>query len=170
MRGDATPSRRPNPFALALALTGCGGDSQTTTEEPDNAASDSATTDATSDAPSTSAQPTTADPSAAPDAGAGNDQTKALRSLANGAAWADSLTAATITEPGRLEVATTLVDPRGDDGSPEAQEAIAICEAAVSLLEDQDVSDPYVSVLEDDGTTWILYGHPMVPEGECGEV
>lgn len=158
------------PLALALALTGCGGDSETTAEVPDNEASASASTDATSDAPSTPAQPTTADTSAAPDADNGNDQTKALRSLANGATWADSLTTATLTEPGRLEVATTLVDPRGDAGSPEAQEAIAICEASVSLLEDLGVSNPFVSVVEDDGTTWILYGHPLVPEGECGEV
>lgn len=161
------PAAALTPLALALALTGCGGDSETTTDATDNASSASASTD---DTPNVAAQPTTADPSAAPDADARNDQTKALLSLANGADWADSLTTATMTEPGRLEVATTLVDPRGDAGSPEAQEVIAICEAAVSLLEDQDVSDPYVSVLEDDGTTWILYGHPMVPEGECGEV
>lgn len=69
------------------------------------------------------------------------------------------------TDPGRIVVETDLVDPRGEDGSPAAQQAIAVCEAVVQL---GDVE--HVSLMEKDGTSWILYGHPAVPKGECGEV
>lgn len=68
-------------------------------------------------------------------------------------------------EAGRVNVETTLVDPRGDAGSAEAESALVICEAAAHL---DGVT--YVSVAEADGTTFVLFGHPSVPEGECGEV
>lgn len=73
------------------------------------------------------------------------------------------VTSATETEAGRIEVATSIVDPR-TEGSPEAASAVAICEAAVA------VGAEYVSVLEEDGTSFVLYGHPSVPAGECAEV
>ncbi|WP_309079864.1 hypothetical protein [Zhihengliuella sp.] len=76
---------------------------------------------------------------------------------------ADLVTTATETEPGRLEIETTITDPRSD-GSAEAQDAIAICEAAAGL---DDVT--YVNVLEADGTSFVLFGHPAVAEGECVE-
>jgi hypothetical protein len=28
----------------------------------------------------------------------------------------------------------------------------------------------YVNVKEADGTSFVLFGHPLVPEDECGEV
>lgn len=77
----------------------------------------------------------------------------------------DAITKAEETEPGRISVETSLVDPRGEDGSAEAKQAIEICEAAAGL---DGVT--YVSVLEEDGTSWILYGHPMAEDGECTEV
>lgn len=79
------------------------------------------------------------------------------------ASWS-TVSAVTETEPGRFEIQTGIVDPRGDDGSPEALEAIAICEAAVGA------GAAYVAVLEADGTHFVLYGHPSVPAGACGEV
>lgn len=78
---------------------------------------------------------------------------------------ADSITLATETEPGRVVVETSLVDPRGEDGSPVAKTAISICEAVVKM---DGVKN--VRLMEADGTHWILFGHPMVTEGECGEV
>lgn len=69
------------------------------------------------------------------------------------------------TEPGRISVETSLVDPKGTDGSAEAQTAIQICEATAAL---DGVT--YVSVLEKDGTSFVLFGHPAVAEGECAEV
>lgn len=79
------------------------------------------------------------------------------------ASWS-TVSAVTKTEPGRFEIHTSIVDSRGDDGSPEALEAIAICEAAVGA------GAAYVAVLEADGTHFVLYGHPSVPAGACGEV
>lgn len=90
------------------------------------------------------------------------DVTAELKKLAG--TNADAITLAEETEPGRISVKTTLVDPR-TDGSAEAKEATAICEAATELD-----SVTYVSVLEEDGTSWVLYGHPAVPKGECAEV
>lgn len=59
------------------------------------------------------------------------------------------------TEPGRWTIHTSIVDPRGDDGtSPEAQQALAICKKAVEL------GATYVSVMESNDTTFALYGHP----------
>ncbi|WP_426735542.1 hypothetical protein [Glutamicibacter sp. 2E12] len=77
----------------------------------------------------------------------------------------DAITKAEETEPGRISVETSLVDPRAADGSAEAKQAIEICEAAAGL---DGVT--YVSVLEKDGTSWVLFGHPSVPTGECAEV
>lgn len=70
-----------------------------------------------------------------------------------------------LLEDGRVTIETNLVDPRGEDGSPEAQHAIEICEAAAAL---DGVSN--VNLYEADGTTWILFGHPMAEEGKCTEV
>lgn len=59
------------------------------------------------------------------------------------------------TEPGRWQIHTSIEDPRGDDGtSEEAQQAVAICEKAVELGASK------VSVMESNGTTFVLYGHP----------
>ncbi|CAN5334501.1 hypothetical protein BH09ACT6_BH09ACT6_04510 [soil metagenome] len=67
-------------------------------------------------------------------------------------------------EPGRLNIATDIVDPRGPKGSPAAVEAIAICNAVIQL---PDVV--HVSVFESDGTTFVLYNHPMVGN-VCAEI
>lgn len=136
--------------ALAIsALAGCG--SQST--------SDTAAT-AADKAPSTAQAP----------AAKGSDLTAQLRAANRGAAWLGAVTEAIETEPGRLEVRTTIVDPRGDDGSPAARQALAVCEAAVDLLARRGADEPRVAVMEDDGTTFVLFGHPLVPDGECGEV
>lgn len=74
------------------------------------------------------------------------------------------VTAATQTEPGRVEVATSITDPRTDD-STEAGQALDICTAASGMA---DVA--HVSVLEADGTTFVVFGHPSFPAGECSEV
>ena len=75
------------------------------------------------------------------------------------------VTRVTETEPGRIEVETTIVDPRGDDSSQEAQIAVQVCEITATL---PNVN--YVNVKEADGTSFVLFGHPLVPNGECGEV
>lgn len=126
--------------ATVLTLAGCtyGPGSM---PEASSAASASAT-------PTAASTPTTMQ-SSSPPAAAPIDRTTELRELAG-----EAVSAAEEVEPGRIEVTTTIVDPRGDAGSAEAAAAIAICEAAVGL------GATYVSVLEADGTTFVLYGHP----------
>lgn len=72
---------------------------------------------------------------------------------------------ATETEPGRLVVETNIADPRGVDNSTGAATAVAICNAAVSLG-----GIVHVSVMEADGTSFVLFRHPSVPEDTCTEV
>lgn len=89
----------------------------------------------------------TATPAAAPTAV--DDKLAALRTVSQ------MVTGVEETEPGRWTVHTSIVDPRGDDGSSaEAQKAIAICKKAVEL------GATYVSVMESNDTTFVLYGHP----------
>ena len=77
----------------------------------------------------------------------------------------DQIKSVTETEPGRIRIDTSVVDPQAASGSEAAVTAIAICEPAVALF-----GPNYVSVLEDDGTNFVLYGHPAVPKGACTEV
>lgn len=95
---------------------------------------------------------------------AGPDYLAAFQEANSGAPWIESVLAVTETEPGRLEVETDIVDPRGDPGSPEAETAILICEAAVAFAEVTNVS-----IFESDGTTFVVYGHPLYSNG-CTEV
>lgn len=132
-------------LGLALTVTACGGSEATESES----------------------SPTTAT-SAAP-AAADTDVTEDVRASASGAPWIEQVTAATLTEPGRITVETTIVDPRGDAGSPAAQQAIQVCEGVVAYLQGTGEAEPYVSVMEDDGTTYVFYGHPSYPDG-CTEV
>jgi hypothetical protein len=100
---------------------------------------------------------TTAPSSAAPVAE--SEISTAAQALVGG-----SVTAATETEPGRVQLDTTIVDPRGDDGSPEALEALDLCEQAKAIP-----GVAHVSVLEADGTSFVLAGHPSYGEN-CVEV
>jgi hypothetical protein len=102
----------------------------------------------------------------APAAPSGVDRTAELKSANASAAWIDQVTLAEETEPGRLEIATTIVDPRGEEGSAEAQLAIGVCEAGVTIL---GAGATVVSVLEQDGTSFVLFGHPSAPAGRCTE-
>lgn len=81
------------------------------------------------------------------------------------APWLGKIKSVTETEPGKIRIETSLVDPRGADGSEEAKSAITICESVVSLF-----GPSYVSVLANDGTTFVLFGHPTVASGACAEV
>jgi hypothetical protein len=83
----------------------------------------------------------------------------AARALTGG-----SVTDAAEIQPGRIQLDTTIVDPRGEDGSPEALEAIGLCEQAMAIP-----GVMHVSVMEADGTTFVLAGHPSVGD-ECTEV
>jgi starvation-inducible outer membrane lipoprotein len=111
---------------FALALSGCTGSP--------------ATLDGPSPVPEASSAPA-----------ATSEISTAAQALVGG-----SVTAATETEHGRVQLDTTIVDPRGENGSPEALEALALCVT-------------HVSVMEEDGTSFVLAGHPSYGEG-CVEV
>jgi hypothetical protein len=104
-------------------------------------------------------------PDSIPSATNGLDRTADFRTAKKDAPWLDKIKSVTEAEPGRIRIETSVVDPRGADGSEEAKSAIAICESAITLF-----GPSYVSVLEDDGTSFVLFGHPSVPKGACTEV
>jgi hypothetical protein len=81
------------------------------------------------------------------------------------ARWVGQIKSVTETEPGRIRIETSVVDPQAATGSEAAVTAIAICESAVALF-----GPSYVSVLEEDGTSVVLYGHQSVPKGACAQV
>ena len=63
---------------------------------------------------------------------------------------------------GRLGFATSIENPRGAAGSPEAETAIALCEAAVELG-DHDL----VYVSDSRGSIFVSYGGPQVSADSC---
>lgn len=81
-----------------------------------------------------------------------------------------AVTSVEVAEGTRVRVFTSLEDPRGDDGSPAAVEAIRICEAAVAAAAESGFQLVSLTVMEADETSWILWGHPSVPAGVCTEV
>jgi hypothetical protein len=114
--------------------------------------------------------PTTASPSAAapesiPSSSGEADKTADFMTASANAALVGQIKSATETEPGRISIGTSVVDPRGADGSEAAKTAIAICESAVALF-----GPSYVAIKEDDGTHFVLFGHSSVPKGTCTEV
>jgi hypothetical protein len=66
-------------------------------------------------------------------------------------------------------VATSITDPRGAAGSAEAQPAIEVCEGTFAWLQAQGTAEPKVSVMEADGTAFVVHGHPSYPDG-CTEI
>ncbi|MEV8029053.1 hypothetical protein [Cellulosimicrobium funkei] len=122
-------------LALSLTLSACSGDA------PDEATAAPATETSTE-----------------AEASAPVDRTADAQAVAG-----DVVTKAIETEPGRIEVETTIADPRSDAGSAEAQSAIAVCEAVKGL------GAEHVSVLEADGSTFVVAGHPSYGEA-CAEV
>ncbi|WP_164201880.1 hypothetical protein [[Micrococcus luteus] ATCC 49442] len=141
----------------ALLLTGCASSSAGTA--PDGPTAPSAPTGTT--APSQTA----AAPESLPASAIDPDRTADFTTANANATWVKQIRSATESEPGRMTIGTSLVDPRGADGSEPARTAIAICEAAVAIF-----GPSYVAVMEDDGTHFVLFGHPSMPKGECAEV
>ena len=139
--------------AAALLLTGCAASSSPVDNAPDAPAG------------TTAPSQTAAAPESQPAATSENDMTADFKTANSGAAWVGQIKSATATEPGRIKIETSIVDPRGADGSEPARTAIAICEAAVAVF-----GPSYVAVMEDDGTHFVLFGHPSVPAGACTEV
>lgn len=73
------------------------------------------------------------------------------------------VTEASETEAGRVEITTDITDPR-TDGGDEAAAAMAICKAVKEAG-----AWTHVSVLEADGTSFVIAGHPAHGE-DCAEL
>lgn len=137
---------------LALLLTGCSPSAL------QNASSAAAPTRATVSQAAVA-------PESIPSTTNSRDKTADFKTAKKDAPWLDMIKTVTETEPGRISVQTSLLDRRGAEGSEESRTAIAICESVVTLF-----GPSYVSVLENDGTNFVLFGHPSVPTGACTEV
>jgi hypothetical protein len=152
-------------FAVVLSLSACSSEAA-----PDAAAGTPTPTASVveTSANGTPASVPTAETTAPaePDAPAPNDSDRTALVLA---ALPPELQALVITaeqpELGRLNVQTTIEDPRGENGSTAAVSALAICEALVAV----DGTE-YISIFEADGTTFVLFGHPTLSPDGCTEV
>lgn len=126
-------------FALALVLTGCSA------EVP------------AAPAPS----PTVSEE--APEASTEKDVTSKVQKIAG--ELGDVVTSAVEKEPGRIDVQTSIVDPRGPDGSRPALDAVRLCNKIVQGIDGLT----HVKILEADRTTFAAYGIPIINDGKCGE-
>lgn len=147
----AFPALAVATFA-ALLLTGCSPSAPRT---PPNTAA----------AAHGAASQTAAAPDSIPNSSPASNKTADFVTANANAGWVGHIKSVTEIEPGRIRIYTSVVDPQTASGSEAAVTAIAICESAVALF-----GPSYVSVLEDDGTSFVLYGHPSVPEGACADV
>lgn len=141
----------PALIAGAVLLCGCSPSAPQATSEPST--------------PTQIASQAAAAPSSIPSTTYSRDKTADFKTAKKNATWLNAIKSVAETEPDRIRVETDFVDPRGATGSEEAKSAVAICESVVTLF-----GPRYVSVLEDDGTTFVLFGHPSVPSGACAEV
>lgn len=122
---------------IALGLTSCSGSPEATPSEP----------------PAASVSETPV---------ASKDVTKDVQKIAKDVS--ELVDTATETEPGRISVETSIVDPRGGEGSEEALQAVRLCNLVV-----QNFDVTHVNILEADGTTFAVYGSKIVNDGDCGE-
>lgn len=97
------------------------------------------------------------------------DRLADLKKANSDSGWLGDVKTVEQSSADRLDIETSIVDPRGSDGSPAAKEATRVCRAAVRLLKSEGVKKPSVSVKEDDGTTFVILSYPGYPDG-CTEV
>lgn len=146
------------PLLTLLLLAGCASSEPT------------ATTDAATPAPEviSTATPTvtTAPSPSAPPADAAQEPLDLTAQVKEASPALESyVKTATSAEAGRITVESSFIDPRSEDGSAEAVLALQLCADVVANL--SGVS--YVSIMEDDGSSWVLYGHPSYGD-TCTEV
>lgn len=106
-----------------------------------------------------------APPDSIPNAAHSRDKTADFKMAKKNAPWWGYIKSVTEIEPGRISVETSLMRPRDTEGSEEVKSAIDICQSVVALF-----GPRHVSVSEDDGTNFVLFGHPSVSGRSCAEV
>lgn len=136
------------PILTALALTGLAGCNNESNNEAATTAPQTTTTETATLEPEESTDAFPQDITTEIKTVSGEQAIHVIK-----AAW---------TQAGRIEVKTDIVDPK-TDSSAEGAKAIAICQAVKDNFEVE-----MVTILENDGTTFALAGHPVVGE-HCTE-
>lgn len=165
-----TPGMKPMLATVAalFVLSGCSGaeptaaPAMTQTETETVTETEAAPTETETETVTETASPT----SKAAKTTTAKDLTDQLRALADGKPWATKVTKVKRTGAKSAEVATTIVDPRGDAGSPAGTEAVQVCQATMDMLQGDGIDSPTVRVLESDGTT---FAHGGIDSPECVE-
>lgn len=146
--------------AALLVLAGCSAAAEPT-EPTTETVTETATATETETGPATTETVTeTATPTTEAAQAEGNP-TEAFLAEYGRERWADKIVEV-IREGDRVQVRTTIVDPRGRDGSPAAAEVLDVCRAALDLFDPDGVS-----VMEADDTT---FAHTTREEPGCVEV
>lgn len=81
--------------------------------------------------------------------------------------WASKIIDVEQTGADSFRVRTSIVDPRGRDGSPEASEAIRICRATIEFAQAAGIEKPGVHVAEADDTVFVVFDYDET--GVCVE-
>lgn len=140
--------------ALALALASCAA--------PAPAPASSVAAASSQTAPSSSpSSPVTSSAAAAPTSDASSAAGDLAGQVQTAVSGIGHVKGVKSPEEGRVEISTDLKDP-GNTGSADTQTAVKICETASKVP-----GVTYVNVTETDGTSWVLFGHPRYPAGEC---
>lgn len=148
------------PLLAVLLLAGCAASEPTVTVAEKTATASPMPTVTPTATPSPTLTPTEPPAAVAP---VPVDVTAEVRDASP--ALESYVKTATSAEAGRVTVESYLVDPRGEDGSAEALLALRLCSDVVANM--SGIS--YVSIMENDGSTWVLYGHPSYGN-TCTEV
>lgn len=146
------PAGAPAALALALALASCAA--------PAPAPASSVAAASSQTAPSSSS-PATSSAAAAPTSDASSAAGDLAGQVQTAVSGIGHVKGVKSPEEGRVEISTDLKDS-GNRGSADTQTAVKICETASKVP-----SVTYVNVTETDGTSWVLFGHPRYPAGEC---
>lgn len=128
--------------AAIILLTGCGS------PEPVPTVTSTVTVTATATATAIATVTATAAPESTEATSASGDATAEVQAVAG-----QHVTRAESPSAGEYVVWTDLVDPRGANGSPEAQAAVAICEAV-----QRGLGASNVRVQESDESTFVALG------------
>lgn len=91
---------------------------------------------------------------------AGGDPTEAFLAEFGRERWADKVVEVT-REGESIQVRTTIVDPRGPNGSPAAEEVLDVCRAALEMFDPRSLR-----VMEADDST---FAHAGIDGPECVE-
>ncbi len=140
--------------ALPL-LSACSGDTLATVEPSTVTSTVTVTEEASTVTVTVTAEPTTAEPSPATEE---PTLLERLKSAKGGEPWLSKVLDVMRVSADQVDVKTSIIDPRGGEGSAAAVEALEVCEAVIDLLVTDGESEIKVFVYESDGSTFAYAG------------